>query len=221
MGNITNQIIKIEKNNYCDKLRYLIFVREKSAGWKERYIKNRIRENKDYIDPTGLSDFEYFLKLFPEPYFYEQYVIIVEGKIAGSASIDRDLENFCHITLEIYQEYRQRGLATELTSFIEEDLFKDETVKGIQIEDYSEHGESSKIAQKLGYDKKRNRIYQKYNSIYREAVDTDSNSKITPTEAVKSALEKGTTTDEAYKANSVEQSELNPENIKEGVKKDD
>lgn len=157
---VTN-IVKLEKNDTGDKIRYFLFRKLKGEKWKEKYISVRIASNQEYPDPTNLTDFEYFLKLFPEPLF-DQYAIIIDDKIAGYASIDEGDDEFCSIYIEIYPEYRSKGLATQLTIFIEEDLFKQDTIQGLMILDYSEHRESTKIAKKLGYEKRMDKMYGPY-----------------------------------------------------------
>ena len=158
--------IKLDDSELGNKTRYMLFLKGKRKKKKKDFIAYYKSIGK-HIPDINLSDFEFFLECYPKPLFDEYIILDDNDDIIGHSIVDIDDDSIASIDIDIEEVYQGMGFGTKLVKFIEDDLLKRDDIKSIAIRDMSDYKQSSKIAEKLGYELIEPRYYEKINPNYK------------------------------------------------------
>ena len=157
MSNV--KLIKPDKDT-AFLLDYKLCLKNKT-DWKNAYLRRCMVFGEEPISQGDMSDYDYYRLVVAQKF---QYYLLDGDEVVGRALLERRGSSFIDIQyLLIEEEFRGKGYGTHFFKLLEEDIFKDESVEGILIEDASKGGLTSIIAQKLGYEEYECGMFMKYN----------------------------------------------------------
>ena len=143
--------IEIIKPDYELGMKFDFYsIKAKGVDWKNIYKRNCLLLKYDFIEQGSMSDFEYFKVTRARPKF--DYYVIKDGIPIGGAEIAKCDDGYADIAYARIEEgYRGCGFGERLIAYVCDDLLKDNSIKGVMMDDISVGRLTSKIGIKLGF----------------------------------------------------------------------
>ena len=143
--------IEIIKSGYELGMKFDFYsIKAKGVDWKNIYKRNCLLLKYDFIEQGSMSDFEYFKVTRERPKF--DYYVIKDGIPIGGAEINRCSDGYTDIAYARIEEgYRGCGYGERLIAYVTDELLKDNSIKGVMMDDVSVGRLTSKIGIKLGF----------------------------------------------------------------------
>lgn len=170
------ELVKIDKDERSQELRYKFIIAINGEKWKEKYRKRCKLDGIKPLEQGILSDYEYFKQTHPDYQNKENnihYFLVVNGEPVTKVFLRKDLLDLVDITLSTPTIYSRKGYATKSVELIEELLFSKENVKGLKLIDmFLTENATSKIAKKCGFVQIESNTFVKYNLRYQPKIQT-------------------------------------------------
>ena len=97
------------------------------------------------------------------------FFLVVDDNPVTYITTRKQEDNMYDVSIATDEQYQKLGYGTKALELLEEYLFENEYVKGIQMYDLSQHQQTSKIANHLNYEEKDKGKWYKYNKNYIES----------------------------------------------------
>ena len=173
------ELVEIGKDERSKELIYKFVIATNGEKWKEKYRMRCIVNETEPLEQGMLSDYEYCIQTYPNYQNTEDnihYFLVVNGEPVTKIVLRKDLLDLVDITFSTPTIYSRKGYATKSVELIEQLLFSKENVRGLKLIDlFSTGNATSKIAQKLGFDKIEGNTFIKYNPRYQQKIETIGN----------------------------------------------
>ena len=160
-----------EQVEIFEKLKYE-YITSVKKDWKKQIPKLNILRSISVLKPIELndeiSDYELFKECYPTEAdnFINHYFLTVDGKPVTYITSNRQENDMLDISFATVLEFQNLGYATKSLELLEDKLFSDNSIKGIQMIDLSKYNQTSKIAKKLNYELNEVDQWCKYNKNY-------------------------------------------------------
>ena len=169
------KLIKEDESDYTQRIKYKYVMSSNSI--ENLLEKTNIMRKLSGLLPIKMdvskSDLEFFKKLYPYRHYNginNYYLVVNDIPVTLISSRERYNSDDIELAFSTNKRYLRRGYATMAVKLMEEELFKDDNVRYIVMVDVSAYGQTTKIANKLGYIQNENYEYYKKNPNYKKLV---------------------------------------------------